>query len=194
MTQAYPLAWPQGFPRTSSRTSSKLRTTLPGAISNIQSEMRLFGRDSGKAVQSIVVSSNVTLMENRPRDPGVACYFMWDNIQCCIAVDRYQKVEENLQAIAKIIEAERTKLRHGGLNIVRAAFRGYASLPPPADPSGQLAPPWWQVLGIPEGSHFAAAKAAYLQLVKTTHPDAGGDAARFNLIVEAWKQAQEALS
>lgn len=194
MTTAYPLAWPQGFPRTTSRAGSKLKTSLPGAINNIQTEMRLFGRDSGKPVQGIVISSNVTLMDSRPKDPGIACYFVWDSIQCCIAVDRYQKVEENLQAIAKIIEAERTKLRHGGLNIVRAAFRGFASLPPPTDVAGQLAKPWSDVLGVPAGADLATARTAYTRLVKKEHPDMGGDAAKFNQIVEAWRQAQEELT
>jgi hypothetical protein len=123
----------------------------------------------------------------------VACYFVWEGLQCCIAVDLYNKVEENLQAIAKIIEAERVKLRHGGLNIVRAGFRGFASLPPPEAGSGALAPPWREVLGV-SGGKVADAKAAYIRLVKTAHPDVGGDAAKFNLIVEAWRQAQEELA
>lgn len=194
MTTAYPLAWPQGFPRTLTRTTSKLRTSLPGAIGNLQSEMRLFGRDSGKAVSSIVVSSNVTLMDSRPADPGVACYFIWEGIQCCIAIDRYSKVEENLQAVSKIIEAERVKLRHGGLNIVRAGFRGFASLPPPDKDSGALAPPWREVLGVPKTAVLADAKAAYFRLMKTAHPDAGGDAAKFNRIADAWRAAQEELA
>lgn len=197
MTTAYPLAWPQGFPRIKGRIKSQLRSTLPGAIANLQTEMRLFGKDSGKPVEAVLVSSNVTLMDSRPNDPGVACYFIWEGVQCCIAVDRYLKVEENLQAIARIIEAERTKLRHGGLNVVRAAFRGYASLPPPINAAGQLPSPWWAVLGVKESATLAEARAAYLKAVKTEHPDAapgGGNPARFNLVVEAWKQAQEALA
>ena len=193
MTQAYPLAWPVGFPRTVTSTSSRFKTSLAGAVRNVQDELRRFGNDSGKRVENVVVSSNVTLMDDRPKDPGVACYFVWDRVQCCIPVDRYSKPEENLQAIALILEAERAKIRHGGLNIVRAAFRGYASLPPPTDANGALPPPYWKVLGISEKAPLSAAKAAYLALVKKEHPDHGGDAAKFNQIVEAWKQAQEVL-
>lgn len=194
MTTAYPLAWPLGFPRTKSREPSRFKTTLPGAISNVQTEMRRFGNGSGKPVKDIIVSSNVTLMDQRPPDPGIACYFVWDGVQCCIAVDRYPRVEENLQAVALIVEAERTKLRHGGLNIVKAAFRGYASLPPPIDANGALIAPWWKTLGFDNSVPIDAAKSAYLRLVKETHPDKGGDAAKFNQVVDAWKRAQEELS
>ncbi len=191
MTQAYPLIWPIGLPRTKGYLTSRFKTSLPGAVRNVTEELRRFGADSGKKVESVVVSANVTLMNDRPSDPGVACYFTWDRIQCCIAVDRYHWPEENLQAISLIIEAERTKLRHGGLNIVRAAFRGYASLPPPVGADGALAAPWWDVLEIPEGSTLAIAKTAYLEKVKKTHPDRGGDAAAFNRVVDAYRQAQE---
>jgi hypothetical protein len=194
VTTAYPLAWPQGFTRNKTTTNAKTRTSVAGAVANVMAELRRFGNDTSKAVTEIVISSNVTLTDGRPRDPGVACYFMWDGIQACIAVDRYNKPEENLQAIALIIDAERTKLRHGGLNIVRASFRGYASLPPPIDSKGQLPKPWWDVLGVKERATLAEARVAYLRLVKEHHPDTGGgDPARFNLVVNAWTAAQEAL-
>lgn len=193
MTTAYPLAWPQGFPRTKSRAPSRFKTTVHQAVQNVTDELRRFGNDTGKAVSSMVISSNVTLTQTRPADPGIACYFMWDSIQCCIAIDRYPTPMENLQAVALIIEAERAKMRHGGLNIVRASFRGFASLPPPDEKAGELTAPWRSVLGVPEGADLPAAKAAYFRLVKTAHPDAGGDAAKFNRVVDAWRQAQEEL-
>lgn len=191
MTTAYPLHWPLGMPRTKAPAPSRFKTSVSAAVNNVMNELRRFGNDSGKAVQNVVVSSNVTLTDTRPRDPGVACYFRWDGIDCCIAVDRYHWPEENLQAISLVIEAERTKLRHGGLNIVRAAFRGYAALPPPTGPDGQLEPPWWSVLGVPEGSPVAAAEARYRELVKEAHPDRGGDPARFNAITDAVRKARE---
>ncbi|WP_315854154.1 J domain-containing protein [Gemmata palustris] len=136
----------------------------------MQSSLRRFSADSGKKVESVLVSSNVTLMDRNPKDAGVAVYFTWDGISTCIAVDRYQRIEENLQAIHHVIEAERTKLRHGGLNLVRAAFRGYAALPPPqtskADPC--------TVLGVKRGATVAEIEAAYREKAKKAHPDAGG--------------------
>lgn len=190
MTQAYPLHWPQGFPRTTARQTSKFGTSVSAAIKNVMDELRRFGNDSGRTVKDIVLSSNVTLTDQRPSDPGIAAYFRWENIDCCIAIDRYYKVEDNLQAIAKIIEAERTKLRHGGLNIVRASFRGFAALPPPKDANGKLAPPWWQTLGFDKSPPLAEAEEQYRRLVKTHHPDRGGDAAQFNAITDAIRQAR----
>ncbi|MBI1202660.1 MAG: J domain-containing protein [Rhodopseudomonas sp.] len=194
MTTAYPLHWPAGTPRTASRTRSKFSTTIAGAVKNVMDELRRFGNDSGKRVEDIVISSNVSLAETRPSDPGIAVYFRWEKIDCCISIDRYQKTEENLQAVARVIEAERTKLRHGGLNIVRTSFRGYAHLPPPKGADGQLAAPWWQVLGFTNLPSLTSAEVAYRDLVKKHHPDAGGDAAKFNQITDAIRAARIELS
>lgn len=195
MSQHWPLLWPQGFPRFHARTGSKFSTSVSGAIKNVMDELRRFGNDTAKPVTNIILSSNVTLTDQRPKDPGIAAYFRWDNIDCCIPIDRYYKVEDNLQAIARIIEAERTKLRHGGLNIVRAAFRGYAALPPPKDASGQIAAPWWQTLGFSGAAPtLEQAETAYRKQVKDHHPDKGGDAAKFNAITDAIRQARIELS
>lgn len=195
MTQAYPLHWPPGFPRTARQVRSQFRTSLDGSVRNVTESLRSFARDTGKDITNLIVSSNVTLMQMAPRDPGVAVYFTWDKIDCCIAVDRYPTPADNLQAIMHIVEAERTKLRHGGLNIVRAAFRGYAALPPPKGPDGQLAPPWRVVLFGDADTKATATdvEARYRELVKVAHPDRGGDAAKFNSIVDAVRQAREEL-
>lgn len=194
MTQAYPLHWPPGFPR-SRPARSQFRVSLDGAVQNVTTSLRAFAKDSGKDIVNLIISSNVTLMTMDPKDGGVAVYFTWDRIDCCIAVDKYATPAENLQAIKHIIEAERVKLRHGGLNIVRAAFRGYAALPPPKGPDGQLAPPWRQVLfGTADCTPtLAEVEAKWRDLVKTAHPDRGGDAAKFNLITDAVRAARDEL-
>lgn len=196
MTTAYPLHWPIGYPRTKHPKVSKFSSSISAALKNVNDELRRFGNDTGKPVTGLVISSNVSLGTQRPTDTGIAVYFRWDGIDCCIAVDLYNKPECNLQAIAKVIEADRAKMRHGGLNIVRSSFRGYAALPPPKDPaSGQLAQPWRQVLfGSPEASaSLPDVEARYRQLVKEAHPDRGGDAAAFNRITDAVRQAREEL-
>jgi len=80
--QAYPLQWPEHIPRSKSREKSRFKTTLSGALKNVRGSIEAFGRDSGKAVTSIVLSSNVTLGNDRPADPGVAAWFTWDGMDC----------------------------------------------------------------------------------------------------------------
>lgn len=180
MTQAYPLTWPDGWPRIKSPEKSQFKTSLLGAIQNVSVSLNRFAADSGKKLEDIVVSSNVSLMERNPRDSGVAVYFTWDGLATCIAVDRYQKIEENLQAIHHVIEAERTKLRHGGLNLVRAAFRGYAALPPPSSAKSPH-----DILGVRPGATPEEVDAAFRQKAKTAHPDTGGSAEAMQELNEA---------
>lgn len=187
MTQAYPLTWPDNWPRVKQPGRSQFKTTISGALINVQDSLRKFSADSGKKIENLVISSNVTLGEQRPADSGVAVYFTWDGMQTCIAVDRYAKVEENLQAIHHCIEAERTKLRHGGLNLVRAAFRGYAALPPPSSHQG----PWWAVLKCGRGDPMESIEAQYKKLAKQAHPDAGGSEADMAALNKAIAEARK---
>lgn len=171
---AYPLSWPDTFPRSKAREKGQFRTTLAGALKNVETSMRAFSRDSGKSISGLVISSNVTLGVQKPDDPGVAIWFTWDGLGVCIAVDRYQTVEANLQAVHHIIEARRTELRHGTLALVRATFQGFAALPPP--PGSATKKTWREVLGFgsvfrPTAEHI---NAKYREKARAVHPDAGG--------------------
>lgn len=182
---AYPLHWPPAFPRSKVRERGAFKTTLAGALSNVQDSLRRFAGDSNKKLEGLVMSSNVTLGEQRPADPGVAVWFTWDGMGVCIAVDRYLTVEANLQAIHHIIEARRVELRHGTLALVRATFAGFLALPAP---SGKE---WWQVLGVHQGAHVEAVKASYRKLASENHPDRGGDPAKMAEINEAYRLATQ---
>lgn len=186
MANEYPLSWPDNWPRTQRPQSSQFRTTLAGALKNVRSSVEAFSRDSGHKVTGLVISSNVTLGSQKPGDPGVAVYFTWDNITTCIPVDRYNKVECNLQAIHHVLEAERTKLRHGGLNLVRAAFRGYAALPPP-----EARENWMTVLRVDRNASSEDVRQSMLRLRAIHHPDKGGDPGVFNDIQNAWEAAKK---
>jgi hypothetical protein len=182
------------IPRTKSPGGKPFRQTTSTAASGLMASLRLFARDTSKDITNLIVSSNVTMMDETPRDPGVAAYFRRDGIDCCIAVNRYATPAQNLQAIVHVIEAERSKLRHGGLNIVRARFRGYAALPPPKGPDGQLAKPWWSEIWFDQAPTLPVAEMRYRELVKTHHPDRGSGAARFNAITDAIRQALQELA
>ena len=169
---AYPLTWPRQFLRKQHREAGAFKTALPAALKNVQDSLRKFASDSGKRIEGLVISSNVTLGVNKPADPGVAVWFTWDGLQVCIAVDRYSSVEGNLQAIHHIIEARRVELRHGTLALVRATFTGFAALPAPAGRN------WWEVLDLPRNADRQAVDAAWRRLSSQHHPDKGGTAAR----------------
>lgn len=186
MANEYPLSWPDNWPRTERPQSSQFRTTLAGALKNVRTSVEAFSMDSGHKVTGLVISSNVTLGSQKPGDPGVAVYFTWDNITTCIPVDRYSKVECNLQAIHHVLEAERTKLRHGGLNLVRAAFRGYAALPPP-----EARENWMTVLRVDRNASSEDVRQSMLRLRAKHHPDKGGDPSVFNDIQNAWEAAKK---
>lgn len=169
----YPLQWPDNIPRYSrQREAGQFRTALPSAIKNVKDSLRLFASDSGKAMTNVVISSNATLGIDKPSDPGVAVWFVWDGLTVCIPVDRYAKIEANLQAIHHIVEARRVELRHGTLALVRATFTGFLALPP----AGNRPRPWRAVLEIDANAQVTAVliETAYRRLAKKAHPDAGG--------------------
>lgn len=186
----YPLVWPDGVPRTERKVSSQFRTSLSAAINNVKKSLAAFGNDTGRAVNEVSVTSNVGgIAFEAPTDTGVAIWFEWEGAQRCIAVDRYPKVEDNLQAIHQILEARRTEMRHGGLHIVRQTFKGFLSLPAPAG-----AKPWRDVLGLNGTVTAADIDRAYREKSKTEHPDMGGSAEAMAALNRARKEAKEAIS
>jgi hypothetical protein len=180
---AFPLTWPHAFPRCKVRERGSFKTTLIGALKNVEDSLRMFARDSGKKLDGVVMSSNVTLGVQRPEDPGVAVWFTWDGLGVCIAVDRYLTVEANLQAIHHIIEARRVELRHGTLALVRATFQGFLALPAPPGSD------WSEVLGVSKRASREEIDAAYKKKRSAAHPDKGGTAAGFDQVERAYREA-----
>ena len=172
----YPLCWPQGFPRwRGQREKGSFRTEFDGAVRNVKKSLAMFAADSGSAIESPILSSNMNaLQDDQPdADPGVAVWFVWDKAQVCIPVDRYDRPASNLQAIHHIIEARRTELRHGTLQLVRAAFAGFKFLPAPKGKH------WRDVLRITVARPTRAdIESAFRERSKQVHPDAGGNPCR----------------
>ncbi|MGJ7611093.1 MULTISPECIES: hypothetical protein [unclassified Variovorax] len=179
---AYPLTWPSQFPRKQYPEAGAFKTALPAALKNVQGSLRLFAADSGKKIDGLVISSNVTLGTQKPADPGVAVWFTWDGLQVCIPVDRYRTVEANLQAIHHILEARRVELRHGTLALVRATFQGFVALPAPVTQRH-----WRAVLGFPADATVNASmvKERYRTRASSAHPDKGGTTAEMTELNQA---------
>lgn len=53
---------------------------------------------------------------------------------------------------------------------------------------------WWEVLGVAETASLAVVSAVYRELAKKAHPDAGGDRAAWDELVEAYERAKEELA
>ncbi len=107
---------------------------------------------------SLVISTNIELRNdglpysNRraPADPGAAIYFILKKKPCVLACDRWDRVEDNLWAIAKHLEALRGQDRWG-VGSVEQAFAGYTALPAPGESGAAV---WYQVLGCAHDAPF----------------------------------------
>ncbi len=164
--------------------------SLDAATRELTGELRMLG------AKNLVLSTNLELRrdglprsgQRKPDDCGVAVYFTKDNRQLCFACDRWDRVEDNIVAVAKTIEALRGIERWGTGDMIQAAFTGFQALPPvPGTMPGR---PWWEVFGLPVGRSTLTAEveARYLGLVRQWHPDRnGGDDTRFKEVNEAYE-------
>lgn len=161
---AYPLCWPAVWPRTATRESWRGSVTISASLSDLHKEMRLLG------VTQLVLSSNVTLGQERPADPGVVAYGFYEKQQIAIPCDRWNTVAGNIRAIAKTVEAMRGMERWGAKNMIRAMFQGFIALPAPAGRH------WRDVLGFHPATRHTRDEIEVRRrsLAKQHHPDAGG--------------------
>lgn len=187
---AYPLTWPAGKPRGRSSERSRFDTTFSKARSNLIDELDKLG------ARKTILSTNIELRldglpyANRaePKDRGVAVYFERNGKSMAFCSDRWDRVGDNIHAIALTIGALRGIARWGTGDMMEAAFTGYAALPAPTAVS---AVHWRTVLGVSADATLQQVEAAYKRLRGETHPDReGGTDDLFNAVQLAWQQAQ----
>jgi hypothetical protein len=208
---AYPLQWPAGWRRidrvfrTRAKFGKKAQSTIGSwqvrnelsiaqAVERVRAELKRMG----VLDDDLVISTNLLLRldglprsgQSEPQDPGVAVYWTEPHLQGtpprCMAIDRYDRVADNLAAVAATLEAMRAIERHGGAEILERAFTGFTAL---AHDGGRK---WWDVLGCASDAPRHVIESHYLRRRSATHPDKGGDAAEFQAVHQAWEQAQEA--
>jgi hypothetical protein len=189
---AFPLSWPPAWKRATWRNSSNFgKHSVDGGTSEILRQLKLLGVGD----YNVVISTNVPLRNDglprsnapAPSDPGVAIYFKLKNRPCVLACDKWAKVEDNLWAIAKDIEAQRGRVRWG-VGSVEQAFAGYTALPPPGE---TVSATWYNVLGVSSDANYETALEAYRSEAMKCHPDRpGGSHESMTRLNASWDQAR----
>jgi hypothetical protein len=212
----YPLAWPTGWKRAQRRASANFNKkewkpssfdpnkqiqqgralTVNDATQRVLSALQRFGVLEGDAI----ISTNLQLRldglprsnQPEPADPGAAIYWKRPGEGMkCMAIDRYDRVADNIAAIAATLDAMRAIERHGGALILERAFMGFDALPAPGQ---TMARGWMDILGVGEDVTLETAQAAYRKLSSVHHPDKpGGSHEAMSELNWAWAQAQAAL-
>jgi hypothetical protein len=192
---SYPLSWPEGWPRTLSINrrwwKSRYQKSMQDSCDFLSSELGRLG--ASKEVLSTNVPRRLDgrpyANQPQPTDPGAALYFQLKGKPVSLACDRWLRVEENVWAIAKHIEALRGQDRWG-VGSIEQAFRGYMALPAVGESSAST---WWQVLGVPINASLETVQEAYRILVKKHHPDKGGDPEMFRRVMKAMEVFEHSL-
>jgi hypothetical protein len=192
MAEAYPLDWPDNQKRTTNPVRSQFKTGFEMARKFLSDELARLGATGP------VISTNVPLRsDGMPRasmrpdygDMGVAVYFTYQNSQMVLACDKYDRIYDNIQAVAKTIEAMRGIERWGTSEMMSRAFSGFKALN--AENPGES---WWSILGISPQASLAEIDVAYKQKLKETHPDRGGSTEKMVKVNLARDQARAARS
>ncbi len=191
MTNASPLSWPAHRPRTAAarrknasfnkkqdngRYLETKQLTVADAIKRLQSEIDAIGG------RYPVISSNVELRldglprsgQREPEDPGVCLYFDLKGKPMALPCDTYNRVADNMAAIAAHMEATRKIERHG-VATVAEMFAGFVALPAPSEPRKR---DWRDVLDLNADERSRVSRAIiesrYRYLAAHRHPDRAG--------------------
>jgi hypothetical protein len=200
----YPLMWPQGWARTPrglrkratfGRTQqppgrswrSKESLTVSQATDRLMLEL-----DRLRAVDVVLSTNLVVRIDGLPRsgqpeptDPGVAVYFTLKKADRCLACDRWDRVADNIAALADHVGALRG-IDRWGVGTVDQAFTGYTALPP-------AAADWAIVFGLASTATIEQVESAFRRLAVEAHPDRGGSHEAMARLTAAREAARVAL-
>lgn len=190
--QRYPLSWPAGWNRTDRYKRRRARFQSRGGSLTVSMAIgRLSGELSRLGASGEILSTNVeTRLDGLPRsgqaepnDSGAAVYFKLKGKPRCLACDTWDRVADNIAAIAQHIDALRRIDRYG-VGTMEQAFAGYAQLP-------SAAGSWFIVLEFSEPpKSWDVIEARYKSLARMHHPDAGGNTETMAKINAAYDTAR----
>jgi len=106
-----------------------------------------------------------------PADPAVAVYFVWRGKTRAFPSDKWDRVADNIAAVAAHLEAIRAIERYA-VGEVEQVFEGYKALT-----AMDAKSTWWVLLGFsnPPAS-ITSVEDAWKRRIREAHPDAGGNA------------------
>lgn len=209
----YPLCWPDGWKRAKYRTRSAFGNQPRGMPKTLLSVRESIDRVAVELVKmgvqesNIVVSTNLPLNihgqprgDREPGDPGAAVYWVKTDPfrpatgpqSKVMAIDRYDRVADNIAAIAATLEHMRGIERHGGAEILERVFTGFAQLPERTGGRG-----WRDILGFPPQAQPTkdAIGSRFRELSKDRHPEKpGGSRELFDELVWARDSALRDLA
>lgn len=181
---AFPLAWPAGWPRTPHPGPSRFDVTLDHARTELRWEIERLGGNYMLLSTNLPIGRQGHPLSGRaqPADTGVAVYFNLRGRQMVFACDRWNRVEDNVRAIQKTVEALRGIERWGASSLLERALTAFTALPAPRS--------CWDILGIKQGASQDEVEQAYRHKAKMAHPDVGGST---QAMAELNKAREEAL-
>ncbi|NIV38132.1 MAG: J domain-containing protein, partial [Anaerolineae bacterium] len=158
---AYPLHWPHWFPRTDPAHRQRARfnrdgrpLTIADARGRVLREIGAFTRPGHTYridPDQVVISTDVPVRQDGlpysgrkpPEDSGVAVYFELDGEPHVLPCDTWDRVADNMAAIAAHLGAMRG-MERWGVGDLRSHFAGFTALEHNPDPDGD----WPYILGV----------------------------------------------
>jgi hypothetical protein len=192
----FPLSWPPGWPRKANPIRPRARfgtgngVSLGIGVHRVTAELRRLG------ATDVIISTNVKPRLDglpsgdaaNPVDPGAAVYFRVKGQPRVLACDKWDRLADNLAALAKHVEAIRGQVRWG-VGSLEQAFGGYLALT-----AVGAKQPWWEVLAMDSDSTIDQVEQKRLELLNRHHPDRGGTHARAAEINAACDEARRELA
>lgn len=172
----FPLEWPAGWVRTPRhrRTRANFRSykqalTMAIASGRLQQQLELLGVRG-----TMTLSTNVELRidglprsgQGQPTDPGASLWFVYKGKATVLACDKWDRVEDNVAALAAHIDAIRRVDRYG-VGSIEQALAGYKALP------ADTAADWRAVFGYgpSTGVDTQDLNTRFKVLAREKHPD-----------------------
>lgn len=184
--------------------STTRAVTVSEGVKRVQNELCRFSK-LGKPWRTgwdprdcgCIISTNIQVRldglprsdRGEPADPGVAVYFELDDKDLVLCCDKWDRVADNLAAIAATLDAMRG-LERWGVTEVSRAFDGFAQLPAPGESTA--AQTCWTVLGIQPSATYRPddIEKAFRTRAMTCHPDRpGGSHEAFTALQSAKEEA-----